>query len=367
VEDDRPLADAGEAALFDRVRRRLEDRARRHQRTPTNEGREGALLSGGILRCGTCGGPLTYGASLAKPGYRCKRLTGCGARVSIQASLIDGLALVLARRWHRRAHLAFALDRAMVDAILPGLEAAHKAAQDEVAEVEALRGKIPASSFALAHADAVKAETEARLAVETAEASQGWLGIDPQKVRARTRAAGLAERREFVKEMIRLVVKPVGRGRKVATRDRLAIQYLTAGRSAAETLGFAAEFPDGDAAQAAWLPLQRRPALAVLGDVRPRRHLAARREPQERAAGERGRQRRRLRRGDERDREPGLPGRDRPPGRVAEPARLRDHDGARLGLQRREGDAHRSFLKAGARRARHLPAAERQVRSLRDG
>ena len=68
-------------------------------------------------------------------------------------------------------------------------------------------------------------------------------------------------------------------------------------------------------------------------------HLAARRRPPQRRAGERGRQRRRLRRGDECDREPGLPGRDRPARRVAQPARLRDHDRPRRRLQRRQGPA----------------------------
>ena len=63
-------------------------------------------------------------------------------------------------------------------------------------------------------------------------------------------------------------------------------------------------------------------------------HVANRRNG---AAGQRGRQRRRLRRGDERHGEPGLPGAERPAGRVAQPARLRDHDRARRGLQRRQG------------------------------
>ena len=85
------------------------------------------------------------------------------------------------------------------------------------------------------------------------------------------------------------------------------------------------------------LLLLGRAAVAVLGDLRPRRDLAARRRPLERPAGERGRERRRLRRGDERDRHPGLPGRERPPRRVAQPARLRDHDRPRLRLQRRAG------------------------------
>ena len=68
------------------------------------------------------------------------------------------------------------------------------------------------------------------------------------------------------------------------------------------------------------LLLLDRPAGSVLGDVRPRRHLAARRQPPQRPARERGRQRRRLRRGHERDREPGVSGAERPARRVAQPA-----------------------------------------------
>jgi hypothetical protein len=93
---------------------------------------------------------------------------------------------------------------------------------------------------ALTLADATVQAAEALLA--EAEASRGWLGLDTDAVQRRLLANGtvpvvngvphphctdLAAGRDFIRQMVRVTVNPVGRGRKVAVADRVTVEYLT--------------------------------------------------------------------------------------------------------------------------------------------
>jgi DNA invertase Pin-like site-specific DNA recombinase len=214
--------------LFRRVQRKLAERARTGTgRSVSYAGRDGALLGGSILRCGSCARALTLDRSIGS--YRHKGLD-CPAKASIRAEQIEPVVLDLAKEWHRVASPGYILSRQVEDALLPALEDALAAAEGVLAQVEEKRGEWDAITYGNARADAVRAVDFARVAVEEAEAGQGWLGMSADRVEARLEGADVETVRSFIGDMVRVMVYPVGRGRRVPVTDRIKVQYLVAGR-----------------------------------------------------------------------------------------------------------------------------------------
>jgi hypothetical protein len=247
-------------ALFNRANRR------KVARSVSYAGREGAPLGGGVLRCWTCRRALTRDTNpRGDLVYRCRNLA-CTKGVTIQAHRIEPVVLDLAKGWHALEHPNFALTRAVEDALLPALEDAHRDAEAELAEVEAAheRGELTPSAYGKALSAAERAVTEALRAIEDAEAGRGWLGLTPEKVEEKlglrtemvveTKPLALlpdhstppegatfeteTERivgwdadaetvRSFVRDMVRVFVLPVGRGRKVPVEQRIKWQAVT--------------------------------------------------------------------------------------------------------------------------------------------
>ncbi|SHH53536.1 Site-specific DNA recombinase [Jatrophihabitans endophyticus] len=74
-----------------RIRHLLDDPARRTLRTPSRY-----LLSGGLLRCGTCGGSMSGRPKEHTPSYECRKIGHNCGRVSIKAEPMEDYARDLA-------------------------------------------------------------------------------------------------------------------------------------------------------------------------------------------------------------------------------------------------------------------------------
>jgi hypothetical protein len=188
-----PLVDE---VLFARVQRR--------QETVVGDTSKPVTLLAKVLKCGSCGGTLTWDGSMAKPGYRCKQLH-CERKVAVAAEKIEPVVVELALGWHAVNQPWFALTRKLEDAMLPARMDALQAAR---AEVESLRdqiesGAISPTAGAVALTAAEKAVEQARELVESAEAGTGWLALPPQRV-----AEKLGLRKETVVETKPLLLGP---------------------------------------------------------------------------------------------------------------------------------------------------------------
>ncbi len=218
-------------ALFNRANRK------KTPRSVSYAGREGAPLGGGILRCGSCSRALTRDTNpRGDLVYRCKN-AACDHKVTVQAHRIEPIVIEYAKGWHAAQHPDFSLTREVEDALLPALEDAHKDALAEVEQVKADHeaGRLSPSAFGLALTAAEKAVTETLRELESAEAGTGWLGRTPEKVAAMLINAKPEVVRSFVGEMVRVFVRPVGRGNKVPVEQRIQFQCLTAGKTSEET------------------------------------------------------------------------------------------------------------------------------------
>jgi len=218
-----------EVDLFRRVERRLA----KGVKGVATVARENSPLSR-VLRCGTCLGSLTIDRSVGF--YRCKNLS-CARKVGISAAAIEPVALADAVGWHRAQSADYIRTRELEDAMLPALEDALADADAVLAGVEAKRDEWDAVTYGNARADAVKARETALRALDNAEAGRGWLSLTPERVAEKLDGADIETIRSFIREQVRIVVHPVGRGRRVPVADRIRVQYLTAGKSAAESLG----------------------------------------------------------------------------------------------------------------------------------
>jgi hypothetical protein len=261
---------------FNDVQRKLRENRRSVSYVLKGEKRQGALLGGGILRCAGCGGSLTFDGTMAKPGYRCQYRGADKAerhpqgKPGIQAAMIEPVVMEIALGWHRALHPSYAALSEADAAILPVLKEELAKAEATLAEVEEMRAEWDAVTYGNARADAVKAVERARQSVEEAEAHQGWLGTTPERVAQKlglrmettveTKPLALlpdhsippegatfdaeTERivgwdadpetvRSFVRDMVRVFVKPVGRGFRrvpVPAEERIKVQYLAAGK-----------------------------------------------------------------------------------------------------------------------------------------
>jgi DNA invertase Pin-like site-specific DNA recombinase len=201
------------------------------RRSVAYKGRDGRLLGGGIVRCASCGYALTYDGAERGDHYRCKRHT-CTAKASIQADIIEPYVLLQALAWHAATNPMHIAD---IDAAsVPVYEEELAKAQAELAEVEELfsAGELTPVAYgkALTAAQYAVAAVEATLA--EVEASKGWLGRDTESVQRQLLGEGnvckdVEAGRDFIRQMVKVTVRPVGRGRKVPVAQRVEVESLT--------------------------------------------------------------------------------------------------------------------------------------------
>jgi DNA invertase Pin-like site-specific DNA recombinase len=223
--------------LFARVQRTWQ-----HKRPSKVVGRDKWLLSRTLV-CATCGGygedgrrrHLIFDRTLGS--YRCKNEL-CPKQVTITAGKIEGFVFHEALVWHANLNPLFEDEK---NEMLPEVMKSLAAALDDRDEIEQAEGlSALRKAQALTEADAKIAQLEGLLA--EAEAMNGWLGMDTDAVQRRLLADGpvtvvdghpaprcrdLRAGNEFVREMLYVVVKPVGRGRKVGVADRVEVFRLT--------------------------------------------------------------------------------------------------------------------------------------------
>ena len=197
----RHVSEGAHPALVDEL---LFARVQRRQETVIGDTSKRQTLLAKVLKCGSCGGTLTWDGSMAKPGYRCKQLQ-CERKVAVAAEKIEPVVVELALGWHSVNQPWFALTRRIEDAMLPARMDALQAAR---AEVESLReqiesGAVSPTAGAVALTAAEKAVEQARERVESAEAGTGWLALTPQRV-----AEKLGLRTETVVETRPLLLGP---------------------------------------------------------------------------------------------------------------------------------------------------------------
>jgi len=87
-------------------------------------------------------------------------------------------------------------------------------------------------TYGNARADAVRRIEAARDARQEAEAAQGRLGIDAERVEERLAEGDPATVNDFLRDTIRVMVhpSPYGKRRKCPVEERIKVQYLSAGR-----------------------------------------------------------------------------------------------------------------------------------------
>lgn len=206
-------------------------------------GRDNSLLSR-VLVCGTCGRSLVLDRSLRS--YRCKHLN-CPKPVTITDSKIEGYVFHEALAWHAVLNPMYEIE---TNEMLPEVMKALAEALEERDEIEQAEGlKALRRAEALSEVDGKITGLEQVLA--EAEASNGWLGMNTEAVQKRLLADGPVEVKEerpaprcsdlragneFIREMVRVVVKPVGRGRKVPVADRVEVNCLTPAAASAEVI-----------------------------------------------------------------------------------------------------------------------------------
>jgi DNA invertase Pin-like site-specific DNA recombinase len=229
--------------LFRRTNRRKIERSVSYGK------RKGALLGGKILRCATCGHSLTFDASKKGDHYHCKNLR-CTGRASVQASLIEPYVFYHALAHHAWTRLQHVAD--VEDASLSVFEEELAKAQAEREEIEELHaaGELSPVAYGKALTAAERQIAVAESAVAEAESSRGWLGMDTTAVQRRlfgvvpegetfpesfARFRDIEQGRDFIRQMVRIWVMPVGRGRKVPVMDRVEIDYLTPGADSARS------------------------------------------------------------------------------------------------------------------------------------
>jgi DNA invertase Pin-like site-specific DNA recombinase len=223
--------------LFARVQRTWQ-----HKRPSKIVGRDKSLLSR-VLVCATCGGVgegervrhLVFDRSLGS--YRCKN-EQCPAQVTITADRIEGYVFHEALAWHAVLNPMYEVETSEA---LPEVMKALVEALEERDEIEGAEGlSALRKAQALTEADGKITQLESVLA--EVEASNGWLGMNTEAVQKRLLADGPVEVKEgrpaprcsdlragneFIREMVWIVVKPVGRGRKVPVADRVEVNCLT--------------------------------------------------------------------------------------------------------------------------------------------
>jgi DNA invertase Pin-like site-specific DNA recombinase len=198
--------------------------------------RQDALLSL-VLKCETCGHSLTLDRSSVRPCYRCKHIP-CTRRAAVMSETIEGYVFHQALAWHA------VLNPMYENALDESIPAQARALAEALAEREEIEADETLNALrraqALTAADAKVSAAEQFLA--EAEASRGWLGMSTDAVQRRLLADGpvpvvdgtprpeckdVVAGRDFIRQLLRVVVKPVGRGRRVPVAERVDVECLT--------------------------------------------------------------------------------------------------------------------------------------------
>jgi hypothetical protein len=220
--------------LFARVARRL-DSGRRVNDPAPKRGNEKSLLAG-VLHCGcdACAGAkaLTWDAS-SGPAYRRKSLAG-GGHATINAAAVEPVVLGLAIGWHHVHQPLFALGRSVDEAVIPEREAEVARRGSDVAEIESAASLTVTQRIALLGPANTALET-ARALLDEAETAGGVLSLTPERFAAKLAACTVEEKRAAIKELVSVVVRPVGRGYRGTVEGRLQVTYLEGGKRADET------------------------------------------------------------------------------------------------------------------------------------
>jgi hypothetical protein len=202
-------------------------------------GRDNSLLSR-VLACATCGRTLVLDRSLSS--YRCKNLA-CPKQVTITDVRVEGYVFDRALNWHAVLNPMYEVE---TNEALPEVMKALSEALSERDEIETAEDlSTLRRAQALSEVDVKIAGLEQLLA--EAEASNGWLGMNTDAVQRRLLADGpvpvvdgcfsprcsdVRAGNEFIREMVRVTVHPVGRGRKVPVAERVEVHCLTPARAA---------------------------------------------------------------------------------------------------------------------------------------
>jgi hypothetical protein len=157
----------------------------------------------------------------------------------VQAASIEGYVFHQALVWH--AVLGSMYEDTIEVAVF---EEELAKAQAVVAELDAALDakEIDATSYGKAATAARVVAAGAATALADAEASNGWLGMNTDAVQRRLLADGLVPvedgiprpvckdipaGRDFCQQMVRVIVRPVGRGKRVPVADRVDVECLT--------------------------------------------------------------------------------------------------------------------------------------------
>ncbi len=230
--------------LFNRVQRKLDDRARARREHPTEAASAPRIADelAGVMRCAKCAHAMTPQRVAARGGRAASTLYRCMYRgddagelhpegkPTIGKTAALPVVLGIARDWHRRANETYWWNRKIDDAMMPVLVEAEDEAVLQLAEVEALRGKVSPAAYAVALSDAQATVIATREARVDAEAAEGWIGMSPEAVEERLAGGDPATVNSFLREMVRIMVapSPYGQRFKCPVKERIWVQYLGA-------------------------------------------------------------------------------------------------------------------------------------------
>lgn len=215
--------------LFDRVQETFGQHAGRKQR-----GNDRALLAR-VLICDTCGRGMVMDRSIGS--YRCKHY-GCAAPPSIKIELIEPEVMLEAVTWH--AVLNPMYEDARSDTVIERLTGALSEALEQRDEILAAEDELDPLQFARAMTKAGLEVEKAEARLREAEEAGGWFGLNTETVQRRLfgEVAGetfsesfahlrsTEEARDFIQQMVRVRVRPVGSGSRPPVSERIDVELL---------------------------------------------------------------------------------------------------------------------------------------------
>ena len=287
-----PLVDE---ALFNRVQRRLDDRARARRDHPTETvpvPRKPNVLAG-VMRCAHCAHSMSPTGSGS---YRCQYKGDDAAALHpegqpyISAKSVLPVVLEMAKGWHRVHAPIFLMGRELDKARMPVLVEAEDAAVQALADIEQAHesGEVDDLAYARAATSARRKVESARDARQEAESAQGWIGIDPERVEEKLATGDPETINSFLKDTIRVMVypSPYGKRRRCPAEKRIKVQYLSAGRGLDPAVKYEAPVAGGPVAPdpANIMPVETAPPdqfpeAGVMDDAEAARRLAELTDP----------------------------------------------------------------------------------------
>jgi DNA invertase Pin-like site-specific DNA recombinase len=192
-----------------------------------------AVLSGTVLRCGTCGHGMTRQLTpkVTPKGnnhhYRCQNNPYCDRRVSISCAAVEPFVLETALRWHAEDTGLRLADAGDFD--LAALDVALDAARAEVAEVERMHaaGELSPVAYAGARTAADNAVAAAGMALSDGETASGWRSVPAARVAEKV-TDDVEAQRSLIADFVRAHVMPFN-GKRVPVSERVALSRVTHG------------------------------------------------------------------------------------------------------------------------------------------